>query len=391
MKTQLCFILFLSTFFFSCQKELSHESGTNSIAEFTYDGAPSACASPVISGTYMETIALSATNTVTIAVTVTKTGSYNITTNTTDGIKFNSTGIFTTLGSQNIVLTGSGTPVASGSFSFKPGTTGCDFSVTVATAAPPATFTYTSASGSCTAPVLSGIYTAGTTLNSTNTITLGVNVTVGGSYSVSTNTANGVTFSGSGLLATGTQTVTLTSNNTPTAGGTFNYTPTGGCSFPVTYNAASGGGGGGGTNFLKCKIDGVLTNFNTGLQAIAVPTPPVGPGNITVQGKISDIAGGLPELWIAVQNPGGVNAGAYGNVTFSTILDRGCIVSYYPTGFPNIYFGVSPFTSNSFTVNITSLTATRIEGNFSGTLYDQNGTVTTVMKVIDSGSFSVGY
>jgi len=391
MKIKFYPIFILSVIFFSCQKELSHESGAGTnTAEFTYDGAPSACAAPTISGTYMETIALSAANTVTIAVTVTKTGSYNIATNTTNGIQFNSTGTFTTLGSQNIILTGSGTPGASGSYIFTPGTTGCSFTIAVAAAAPPASFTYTSVSGSCTTQTISGIYTAGTALNSTNTITLGVNVIVGGSYSVSTNTANGVTFSGSGLLVTGTQTITLTSNNTPTAAGTFNYTPTGGCSFPLVYNAASGGGGGT-TNFLKCKIDGVLTNFNTGLQAIAVPIPPVGPANITVQGKISDIAGGLPELWIAMQNPGGVNTGAYGNVTFSTILDRGCIVSYYPTGFPNIYFGVSPFTANSFTVNVTLLTATRIEGNFSGTLYDQNGTVTTVKKVIDSGSFSVGY
>ena len=127
------------------------------------------------------------------------------------------------------------------------------------------------------------------------------------------------------------------------------------------------------------------------MQAINIPPPAGFPLNISIHGKISDIAGGVQELWVAVQDPTSVNTGAYPNVTFSTILDRGCIVGYYPTGFPNIYFGGSAITSNSFTVNITLRTATRIEGNFAGTLYDQNGSSLTVKKVIDSGSFSVGF
>ena len=390
MKLKFYPFLILAITFFSCQKELSLENGTGTnTAEFTYDGSPSACTTPIINGVFMQGVVLGATNTITLVVTVTKTGSYNIATNTNDGISFRSTGTFTVLGGQTIVLTGSGTPTTNGSYSFTPGATGCNFTIAVAAAAPPATFTYSSVSGVCTTPLISGNYTAGTALTSTNTITLNVDVTVAGSYSLSTNSTNGVTFSGSGILATGAQTIILTSTNTPTAAGTFSYTPTGGCSFPVTYNAASGGGGSG-TNFLKCKIDGVLTNFNTNLQAIAV-SPSGFPATVTVQGKISDIAGGLQELWVAVQNPGTVNTGAYPNTTFSTIFDRGSIISYYPTGFPNIYFGVSPFTSNTFMVNITLLTATRVEGNFSGTLYDQNGSSTTVLKVIDSGSFSVGF
>ena len=390
MKTKFVYLFILSAILFSCQKEYSFESGVANTAEFTFDGAPAACTLPAINGTYMAGIALSATNTVTIAVTVTKAGSYSITTNTTGGISFSGTGTFTALGSQTIVLTGSGTPVSSGSYSFTPGTTGCSFDITVAAAAPPATFTYTSVSGVCTAPLINGTYTAGTALISTNTITLGVNVTVAGSYSVNTNSANGVTFSGSGLLAAGAQMIILTSTNTPTASGTFNYTPSGGCSFPVTYAPASGGGGTG-TNFLKCKIDGVLTNFNTSLQALNIPPPAGFPVNISIQGTISDIPGGVQQLNIAVQDPTTVNTGVYTNVTFSTILDRGCIVGYYPTGFPNIYFGTSALSSNTFTVNITLLTATRVEGNFSGTLYDQNGSSLTVKKVIDSGLFSVGF
>ncbi|MBS1509629.1 MAG: hypothetical protein JST86_02215 [Bacteroidetes bacterium] len=391
MKTIVFYILLLPIVFVSCQKEFSVENGAGlSSATFTYDGAPSACALPVISGTYMAGLALSSSSTVSLSVSVTQTGTYSITTNTDNGIHFSGSGTFTTLGAQTITLTGSGTPAAAGSFTFTPGTAGCSFTITVSAAAPPATFTYNNTGGVCDAPSINGNYAAGTALNASNTIVLGVTVTVAGSYSVSTNTANGVTFSASGVLATGAQTITLTSTNTPTAAGTFSYTPTGGCSFPVIYTAASGGGGGTGTNYLKCKIDGVLTNFNNSLQAISVPAPPFGAApNIGVQGIISDVPG-VQQLNVTVQNPGAVNTGAYTNVTFSTILDRGCIVGYYPTGFPNIYFGSSALTSNTFTVNITLLTSTRIEGNFSGTLYDQNGSSLTVMKVIDSGSFSVG-
>jgi len=127
------------------------------------------------------------------------------------------------------------------------------------------------------------------------------------------------------------------------------------------------------------------------LQALNIPPPAGFPVNISIQGTISDIPGGVQQLNIAVQDPTTVNTGVYTNVTFSTILDRGCIVGYYPTGFPNIYFGTSALSSNTFTVNITLLTATRVEGNFSGTLYDQNGSSLTVKKVIDSGLFSVGF
>jgi uncharacterized protein (TIGR02145 family) len=55
-------------------------------------------------------------------------------------------------------------------------------------------------------------------------ITLVANVTTTGSYTISTNTLNGVTFSASGTFgATGSQTVTLTPSGTPTAAGNFKW------------------------------------------------------------------------------------------------------------------------------------------------------------------------
>ena len=58
----------------------------------------------------------------------------------------------------------------------------------------------------------------------TASITLVANVTTTGTYTISTNTLNGVTFSASGTFgATGSQTVTLTPSGTPTAAGNFKW------------------------------------------------------------------------------------------------------------------------------------------------------------------------
>jgi hypothetical protein len=224
--------------FVSCQKEYSAESSTSTSAKFTYDGEPNNCIAPGVQGSYMTGIALDASNTVTIDVTVAKLGTYSITTNTVNGIKFSATGSFTVLGNQSIDLTGSGTPIANGPYDFKTSATGCTFTIDVIPAGPAAVYTYTGAPGNCTGPVVSGTYASGTNLGATNTIDLKVNVTTAGSYTVTTNTANGVSFSGSGTLATGVQTIRLTGQGKPAAAGSFSFTPANnGCAFPITFAA----------------------------------------------------------------------------------------------------------------------------------------------------------
>src|SRR4030095_4076023 len=90
-----------------------------------------------------------------------------------------------------------------------------------------------------------GTYVAGTALTAANKITLNVNVTTVGSWSVTTAPAvNGIIFAGTGTFsATGQQTIILSANgSTPTAAGTNNYTVTGAtatCSFPLTVTPAA--------------------------------------------------------------------------------------------------------------------------------------------------------
>lgn len=84
-------------------------------------------------GPYNASVSLLPSDSVVVQINVTAIGSYNITTDTVNGIYFSASGTFTKTGSQNLTLKGTGTPTASGSFSYtlKFGNTGCSFVVLV--------------------------------------------------------------------------------------------------------------------------------------------------------------------------------------------------------------------------------------------------------------------
>jgi len=64
----------------------------------------------------------------TITATVTKIGAYSITTNTVNGVTFSASGTFSATGSQDVILTATGTPIAMGFHNFTLNTTpGCSF------------------------------------------------------------------------------------------------------------------------------------------------------------------------------------------------------------------------------------------------------------------------
>jgi len=170
-------------------------------------------------------------------------GSYTISSDTVNGYYFKASGTFNNAGTQVIRLAGGGKPLAAGTniFTVSYNGTFCEFSVTVTASVPAggsSVFTVT-----CTGATPAGTYMAGTALTSANTITLNVNVTTVGSWSVTTAPAvNGIIFAGTGTFTvTGTQTIVLSaSGSTPTAAGTNNYTVTGAtatCSFPLTVTS----------------------------------------------------------------------------------------------------------------------------------------------------------
>lgn len=348
-------------------------------ASFTYT-----CAPANISGTFAAGTALTATSTITLGVNVTTAGMYSVTTNSSNGVTFSSAGVFSGTGAQTIVLTSTNTPTAGGTFSYTPSGAACSFAVTYTSALPPATFTYDGAPGSCTAPNISGTYTAGTALNASNTITLAVIVTTPGTYSISTNTQNGVSFSGSGVFITpGAQYVILTSTNTPAAAGPFTYTPVGGCSFTITY---TGGGGGGGGNFLICTIDGVPMDFSSGMQGNLFGG---GTGSFQLRGYVSGTSTRF-DVELTDSNAD-IAVGTYDKYTLAN-PDKFGETTYWPnfvTG-PGNYWTQWATNANTFTVTVQSLNTTtrKITGIFSGDVFDFLG---ANQRVITAGSFSFTY
>jgi hypothetical protein len=394
----LSFALSLSFFFISCGKELSFENVATGggTARYSLNGGTASCTGATLSGTFTAGTPVTAANTVTLSVTVDSVGSYIISTNTINGISFNGSGVFTSTGVQNITLTASGTPATAGIYDFTPVANGCTFSVTVATnnggTSGTAAYSLNGGTSSCTGALVTGTFTAGTAASSGNTVVLNIVVDTVGTYSISTNAVNGITFTGTGTFTTtGAQTITLTASGTPASSGTFAFTPgANGCTFNVTVTSSGGGGGSG--NFLKCKIDGALTNFNKSLVGYYIIPPSSGiPYSVSVQGKNSDVAGSLEELWVTVSNPTNPTTGIYNNYTFSTgMTDRGCMVAFYPTGFPNIYWGSSAFDANTLTVNITSVSTSSAAGTFAGTIYETNGLGPSTKQVTE-GEFKITF
>lgn len=106
--------------------------------------------------------------------------------------------------------------------------------------------------GSCANTTVNGNYYEGVPLAASNTVTLDATVTAIGTWSITTNTLNGYSFSGSGTFATtGTVQVTLDGIGTPATVQTDNFTATanaggGTCTFSVTvaivnYTIGTGG------------------------------------------------------------------------------------------------------------------------------------------------------
>ncbi|MEP6594605.1 MAG: hypothetical protein ABJA71_01615, partial [Ginsengibacter sp.] len=205
-------------------------------------GASSGACTPVTNGgTFTQGVPLISTNTATVQVTVTTIGSYTISTNTVNGVSFSKTGTFTTTGVQTVILNGSGTPVTSGNQSFAVtfGSSTCNFTINFGAGSPPSAGALGGAPGLCTPVTPAGTYTMGTALTAANTLTVQVNVSTIGAYTISSNTVNGVSFSKSGTFTTpGIQTVVLNGTGTPINSGLQNFTVTFGnstCNFSLTF------------------------------------------------------------------------------------------------------------------------------------------------------------
>jgi hypothetical protein len=377
------FLLLATLFLFtSCEKELSLENGGipgAGTAVYELGGSPLDCAGFIAGGTYAAGVALIPNNTVSFDVSVSNPGAYSVSTVGVNGITFAGTGSFASAGNQTITLEGIGTPTATGDFTYTVTGGGhtCSFIITVISAGPVGAGTI-----DCATITTAGIYTQGIALTSSNTITVPVNVTTAGSYSITTAATNGVTFSGSGTLAAGNQTIVLTGTGMPVSPGAVSIPLTyGGTSCSVSIDFLPGVAPSG--NFLTCNIDGVAKSFNVNLAAINLIL-------VAIDGDETSSATS-PNFSISFSNGfNPIDAGVYGLVS-PTNFTRLCIPAYDPDGSgTSVWTFASAGQPGGFTANVTSITATKIEGTFNGTLYDNNGAGSNT-KVITNGQFSVTF
>ena len=177
-----------------------------------------------------------------ITADVTSAGTYSITTNTSKGITFAANGVFANTGTQTVALIASGTPTevsstANNMFNLNtdprlsnPGTGRQIFQPSTNGTAIVTGYSFGTSTGTNTVgfPVS----------NLRQPITATVNTN--GSYFISTDTVNGVTFSGNNnttMGGTGARSFNLTAVGTPLVAGTFTYTidTNPGGTFTITY------------------------------------------------------------------------------------------------------------------------------------------------------------
>jgi hypothetical protein len=345
-------------------------------------GAPGACTPVTVNGTYTNGVALTASNTVSIQITTSAVGPYSISTNTVAGISFSASG--TSNGAtQTITLAGTGTPTASGSQAFTVtfGSSTCTFNVNINAAASPAWVP------DCATAVVDGLYETNLQLNCSNTITLDVNVTTPGPWSITTTAVNGMTFSGSGTFASaGTASITLTGSGTPTAAGTFNVSIPGttACTVPVVVDVPFGPidwkftRTTAPTVIFAGQVDDAQIIPNGSAVVIAI----VGSnsaGSDDFQIGISDFNGTVTvgETYSSSANPATTNSAAFQYTTPT------------PSNCDDTYKADFTVTGVTLTITVTAINTTTqtISGTFSGTAKNiANATIT-----IASGTFTATY
>jgi hypothetical protein len=242
-------ILLTGIIFSACQKEYDIIDGT--ATGTLKENASGDCMPVVINGIYTTNVTLGAANFADIQVNIDNIGTYDIGTDTVNGYYFHAAASVAITGLNTIRLQAFGKPIIQGTdiFKVKFSGTACELNVSVGTGGGPggtaAVFTLRAATtgAACTGAVQSGAYNQGLATSPSNTVTVFADVTTAGTYTATTTLVNGVSFSGSGTLAVGTnQPIILTANGgIPAAAGTFNYPVTAGtstCNFDVIYGAA---------------------------------------------------------------------------------------------------------------------------------------------------------
>jgi len=237
--------------------------------------------------------------------------------------------------------------------------------------------------GTCTGATVSGRFVADTSLTATNTVAITVNVTVAGPYWITTDSANGMTFSEIGTFAAiGTQTAVLTGTGIPNDTGSVNFTirplngPDGSCTFSIqTVQGIPP------SYYMTCLFNGVYRNFvdSAGATNSSIPGSS-GLAGLDISGQ-DTVLNSTNKIDFGVGSAGGVGAGIYTDTTSSRAYFN-YVDSLGQT------WSESASNQPSFTVSVTSVNATNVTGSFSGIIKDLQGTGNDSI-IVTNGVFSV--
>jgi hypothetical protein len=340
----------------ACQKQISIENIDSQASGSLLKTASGDCAAVIMGGTYVQNLALGTSNYMDVQVNFTVIGNYEIKTDTVNGYSFKATGQATLSGVQTVRLLATGTPLLAGTNAFVISFNSSVCQANVVVSASSAVYTFGTTGSTCTGATVAGSYFTAVALVPSNTVAIQVNISSPGSYSITSNVVNGMSFSSSGSFTnTGLQTVNLAGSGTPAAAGSFSFNTalTGGCTFVVQV-----------INPL-----GSLAQLTTTAASAIVCTAAISGGNITNDGGTAINARGVcysttanPTTVNTVVNSGsglgsytsnitGLTAGttyhvrafatnsagtAYGNdISFATTT--GCTTSIFVTGWHDVY------------------------------------------------------
>lgn len=213
-------VLTLAVNSFSCKKELSSEPNVSVAKGSLRSDDTDECLPKTVAGAYIARKVLNDSNFIEVEINVAKAGSYSISTETINGYSFQASGNVTATGVNRIKLKGQGTPASAGTntFTVRFDTSFCYIQVVILPVGNGGTAVYSlqGSGSSCLDANIQGIYMKNTPVTVNNKVDIKVNVSTIGTYSISTTTINGITFSGTGTFATtGVQTVSINASGTP--------------------------------------------------------------------------------------------------------------------------------------------------------------------------------
>lgn len=391
-----CMLALVIVGFLSCKKERSLENSNKIMSDGSLQSdATGECLPKNLQGAFIVGTSLGSSNFIEVDVEVVSSGPFNITTDTINGYYFSATGEFAATGIETVKLMGKGKPLADGVdyFTVYYDSSYCTIDVPVlpSSAAGPAVFTLQSSGTSCLNYAVNGSYVKSVALTSANKVSIEVNVSTIGTYSISTAATNGMSFTATGAFAaTGVQTVVLTGSGMPVNSGAIAVPVTAGssnCSFTVNVAATATPPPPTSTYFWKFTSGGVLyqgsvdsinaemgteTYNGTTIATFAFYGESV-TGDTTMSLILGDLSGGF------TANENYVSTATTTNSLFFSMEDGSGVYDADPVT-----------TGSNLSVKVTSHNTVSkiIEGTFSGTVKDSS---TGTSKTITNGQFKVNY